>query len=166
MPLSRPSRNRQLLLRAAPFVAAAAAVIAVSACSKPIDPAIKAVMHERHEGFEAIGDHFKKVADTLKAGGGLDAETGEAARAISAASTKLVDWFPAGSGPETGAKTDAKAAIWENPDDFTAKREDFVTAAAKWAQTVDANDASGFAAQFKDVGATCKACHETYREED
>eukprot|EP00456_Euglypha_rotunda_P058476 TRINITY_DN48586_c0_g1_i2.p3 TRINITY_DN48586_c0_g1~~TRINITY_DN48586_c0_g1_i2.p3 ORF type:complete len:105 (+),score=34.56 TRINITY_DN48586_c0_g1_i2:144-458(+) len=69
---------------------AAAATAALAGCSKPkLDPAIEAVMHERHEGFEKIGDNFKLVNDKLKAGGGLDEETAAAARTISVEATKI-----------------------------------------------------------------------------
>lgn len=146
------------------FVATTAA-LAISACSKPkLDPAIQAVMHERHEGFEKIGDNFKLVNDKLKAGGGLDEETAAAARTISIEATKVANWFPQGSGPETGAKTQAKAEIWSNTDDFGAKREAFVTESARWVQLADAGDAAGFAAQTKTVGGTCKGCHDDYRQ--
>jgi cytochrome c556 len=141
------------------------ATAALAGCNKPkLDPATEAVMKERHEGFEKIGDNFKLVNDKLKAGGGLDEETAAAARTISVEATKIANWFPQGSGPETGAKTEAKADIWSNQDDFGKKREDFVTESARWAQLADAGDAAGFAAQAKTVGGTCKACHDSYRQ--
>ncbi len=143
------------------------AATALVACSKPkLDPAIEAVMHERHEGFERIGDNFKLVNDKIKAGGGLDPDTAAAARVISVESTKIARWFPQGSGPETGAKTGAKAEIWQNQDDFGQKRENLVTESARWVQLADAGDSAAFVAQTKTVGGTCKGCHDTYRKKD
>ncbi len=141
---------------------------AVAACSKsePLAPELKQAMEARHEGFEAIGDAMKKIADTLKAGGSLNPELAAAAATIKQHSVELVDWFPAGTGPESGRKTEAKAEIWQQPEVFAEKREAFVAEAAKLAALADANDAEGFAGQVKNLGGTCKGCHDDFRAKD
>lgn len=144
------------------------ALTAAAACKQqqPLDPALEKAMKERHDGFEAMGDSFKKIMDTLKGGGALNAELAAEARKINAAAPRLADWFPAGSGPESGRKTEAKAEIWQKPEAFTEKREAFVAEAGKLAALADANDAAGFAEQVKAVGNTCKGCHDDFRTED
>ncbi|WP_348674827.1 cytochrome c [uncultured Abyssibacter sp.] len=149
------------------LVPAFALTAALAACGggTPTDPAMAEVMHERHEGFEEIGDAFKTIMDKLKAGESLDAEMAEAAKTINGYAPELETWFPEGSGPEAG-KTDAKAEIWQQPQEFAESREAFVMAAAKFAELAEAGDAEGFAAQAREVGSTCKGCHDTFREDD
>lgn len=148
--------------------AAAIALCAIAACNKqpPLDPALAEAMHTRHEGFEHIGDSMKKIADTLKGGGSLNPDLVDAAHKINELAPQLKDWFPAGSGPETGRKTGAKPEIWTQPDEFALKRETFVTEAAKLSELADANDAAGFAAQVPALGKACKGCHEEFRNKD
>ncbi len=148
------------------FVIALAAG-ALAACSRPADvaPEIAQAMKARHDGFEAIGDAFKRINDALKAGGALDAELAQAADTIARQSTQLVDWFPVGSGSEAG-KTEAKAEIWIQPERFAERRESFVAEAGKLAALAAAGDAEGFAAQVKAVGASCKGCHDNFRAKE
>ena len=137
----------------------------VTACQggPDLDPALQKAMHDRHEGFEDIGDAMKKIADTLKGGGALNPDLAKAAKKINELAPQTKTWFPAGSGPETGRKTGAKAEIWTQPDLFAEKRDAFIAAADKLATLADANDAAGFAAQVGELGQTCKGCHETFR---
>lgn len=152
---------------ARPLFALGLAAAALAACSRPaqVAPEIAQALKTRHEGFEAIGDAFKRINDTLKAGGALDADLAQAAGDIARQSTQLVGWFPVGSGPEAG-KTEAKAEIWTQPDAFAEKREAFVAEAGKLAALAAAGDAEGFAAQVKTVGGTCKGCHDNFRAKD
>lgn len=59
-------------------------------------------------------------------------------------------------------KSEARPAIWEDWDGFSAKAND-MQQAAKQLGLVTAED--GFEAAFRVVGQTCTACHETYRIE-
>lgn len=70
------------------------------------------------------------------------------------------DQFPAGS--EVGLETEASPKIWENMADFKAKSAALVTAAEAQLAAMPA-DQAGVGAAMKAVGATCGACHETYR---
>lgn len=149
------------------FVSALALASVLAACGggTPTDPAIAKVMEERHEGFETIGDSFKGIMDKLKAGESLDEDMAAAAMTINEYAQKLETWFPEGSGPEAG-KTEAKAEIWQQPEEFAAKRETLVSRAAKLAELAAAGDAAGFAAQAKELGGACKGCHDQFRQKD
>ncbi len=142
--------------------------LALVACSKgpSLPPEIQQAMDARHEGFEEIGGAFKKINDALKAGGSLDADLAAAARTINARAQQVSGWFPQGSGPESGRKTDARAEIWQQPDAFAQRREAFVTEAGKLAELAAAEDAAGFAEQVRAVGGTCKGCHDDFRAKD
>ncbi|NKF21221.1 c-type cytochrome [Solimonas marina] len=147
---------------------AVASVFAIAAChQKPqVDPAIEAAIKTRHDGFKQIGGAMKKIGDTLKSGGSLNPELTEAAHTMNQEAVKIKDWFPAGSGPESGLKTGAKPEIWEKPDEFAQKRDALVTEVGKLTAAADAGDAAGFAEQVPAVGQACKSCHEEFRNKD
>jgi cytochrome c556 len=68
--------------------------------------------------------------------------------------------FPVGS--ESGHDTEARATIWENPEDFQQKMDDFgvavdaaIAAAPTSVETLDP--------ALKKILGTCKGCHDDYR---
>lgn len=144
---------------------AASCVLALGACNKQpqVDPRIKQVMEQRHEGFEAIGEAFKTLNDAVKSGAGLTDDVKKAAHTIEGYAPQLADWFPPGSGPETGIDTEARAEIWQKPEEFAEKREAFAAEAARLGELADGGDAAAFAAQVKELGGRCKACHDRFR---
>jgi cytochrome c556 len=92
--------------------------------------------------------------------------------AVSAAAAKVNEyaglmgtWFPPGTGPETGVKTEAKANIWTDRATFDTKLATLQTEAGKLV-TATATDAAAFKAQFGATGGACKGCHEVFREEE
>ncbi|MCB2088005.1 MAG: cytochrome c, partial [Sphingomonadaceae bacterium] len=119
----------------------------------------------RHEWFEELGDAFKVLMRASKSDTPDMAAVKEATALAQAKSNDLPGLFAPGTGPDAG-KTEAKANIWETPDDFMAKAKDFQLAAAALNAAAQADDVEGFKAAFGKTGGTCKACHETYREED
>ncbi|MCB2076539.1 MAG: cytochrome c [Novosphingobium sp.] len=123
------------------------------------------MMKDRHEWFEEMGDSFKVLNRQVKSDSPDMAAVKEATALIAAKSGELPSRFAPGTGPEAG-KTEAKANIWENPDDFMAKAKDFHTAALALDTVAQAGDVAGFKEGFGKTGGTCKACHDTYREED
>jgi cytochrome c556 len=122
-------------------------------------------MHNRHEWFEEMGDSFKLLARQSKADAPDMAVVKEASAVIAGKAPKLPGLFAPGTGPDVG-KTEAKANIWETPDDFMAKAKDFHAAAIALNTVAMSGDAAGFKEAFAKTGGTCKACHDTYREED
>lgn len=114
----------------------------------------------RHDNFHRLGGDFKAIADQLKGEApDLALIKAKAADAKTVVST-MASWFPAGSGVESGEKTEAKAEIWSDAAGFAAKREAFQAEVAKLAA---AGDLDAVKAQFKATGEACKACHISYR---
>ena len=62
--------------------------------------------------------------------------------------------FPAGSGPEAGVPSNARAEIWSDRAGFEARAADYAAAADRLAE---------LAAQWAVVRATCQACHDGYK---
>jgi cytochrome c556 len=123
------------------------------------------LLHERHENFETIGKNFKAIMDEMKAGTPASEKAVAAINTVYSVGDGIDTWFPEGSGPEAG-KTEAKAIIWAQPEDFDEKITAFKAAVAGLKAAGDAGDGELISASFKTVGGTCKACHDTYREED
>lgn len=82
--------------------------------------------------------------------------------AIAAWAAQMPSLFPPGS--DKGSKpTKAKPEIWTNWAEFEKDAGNLHTAALKLADLAKANDTAGFAAQLKEVGAACGACHKAFR---
>ena len=94
--------------------------LGLTACGNPDTPAGRAA-DARHENFEAIGDAAKAVADQLKEAKPDVAKIQSAAATINGFAPKVESWFPAGSGPADGIKTEALQAIWDKPAEFKAE---------------------------------------------
>jgi cytochrome c556 len=124
-----------------------------------------ALMKERHEGYERIGDAMKVISRELKAGSPNLAPVRQNAAIIASLAPKVQGWFPAGTGPDVG-KTDARAEIWAKPDDFAAKARGFAQAAQAFQAAASGNDLAAIRSAHGNLGKSCKACHDLYRAED
>jgi len=75
----------------------------------------------------------------------------------------LIEGYPAGSA--TGATTRAKAEIWQNMDDFKQLMTAMENKATALATAAKSGDQAKSVAAFKDLGGSCKACHDKYRSD-
>jgi cytochrome c556 len=165
-PQSSQADNAQANMGAAaqPAATAAASVVTPVPMDAVSGDQVKTVMHERHEGMEAIGKASKAIKRALDASP-ADLETARAnAAKIADLSQKAGGWFHAGTGPDVG-KTGAKPEIWQNQQDFTGKLGDFQKAAAAFQAAAAGTDVDAIKASFGDLGKSCKACHDKYRKE-
>lgn len=121
------------------------------------------LMHERHENMESLGDETKKINRQLKSSSPDVGAIRQSAARILQLAPELVSWFPEGTGPETG-KTHAKPEIWQRPQDFATKANDFVRAAEDFDSAARSGDLGQVQASFAALGKSCKACHDPYRE--
>jgi cytochrome c556 len=124
----------------------------------------KSVMHERHEGMEAIGKANKAIKRELD-GPSPDLATVRASAAkIADLSQKASGWFHAGTGPDVG-KTGAKPEIWQNTQDVAGKLAAFQKAAAAFSSTAAGTDADAIKTSFGQLGQACKASHDNSRSD-
>ena len=123
-----------------------------------------AVMHQRHEGMEKIGDTNKLLRREVTSSAPFMPAVKSGAATIAGLSKRASGWFPAGTGPDVG-KTGAKPEIWANPRDFAAKLHNFQVAAQAFNQAAGSGDMAAIKARYSDLNRTCKACHDTYRSE-
>jgi cytochrome c556 len=139
---------------------AAPAPAAASADGAPAD--VAAFMKTRHENYEDIGRNMKVLQDNMKAAEPDMPAVTAAATAIKGYADQMATWFPAGTGPESGIETEAKANIWTDRATFEAAVAKLQEESGKLAAVTDA---AGFKAQFPATGMSCKGCHDVFREE-
>ena len=121
-----------------------------------------ALMKERHENYERIGKAMRAAKKGID-GNDLPAVR-TAAATINELAPKAQSWFPQGTGPDVG-KTDAKAEIWKQPEQFALAMRDLREAAAEFNHTAQGNDLAAIKAAHANLGKTCKSCHERFRTE-
>lgn len=120
----------------------------------------------RQAGFKKLGKAFKAMSDQLRSGDPDMSILQSAAASVPEITSGIETWFPAGTGPESGIKTDALPAIWEKPEDFAQKAGNFKAAAMALAAAGQTGDVAAITAAFRTTGGTCKACHDSYRLDD
>lgn len=133
----------------------------LTACDPP--PTNKDVT-ARQTNFKAIGDAFKIVTDQVKTGQPDLDKVRPAATELVTRVGQIKDHFPVGSGPESGAKTKAKAAIWTNTGEFEKDRSAAVDAVADLDAAASAGDLAALSKTSAALGETCKTCHTQFRE--
>ena len=151
-----------------PITDAAADAAKAATAALPAQPIAKdraaAFMHERHEKYEKLGDAMKAVSRELKGDQPDLAAVHKNAGIIAAFAPQIPSLFPPGTGPHAG-KTEAKAGIWQKPEDFLAKSSTFTAAARAFNSAAQGTDLAAIRAAHGTMGKTCKACHDLYREE-
>ena len=127
-------------------------------------PEIEQIMKERHENFEHMGEAFEDIDREIKRASPDIGRIQRHAGQIDVWAQDQIHWFPVGSGPESGIKTDAKAEIWERPTEFKALQDEFVIEARELKNIADNSPVDMLAAQIHKTGEVCSQCHETYRK--
>ena len=120
------------------------------------------IVAQRQAGFKAIGAATGEVKKVIDAGGDLTTVAAKASE-ISAFAKQMPALFPVGSGPESGAKTRALPAIWENKSDFDASAGILGREADKLEMALKANDKAASATAFAAMTGQCGNCHRPYR---
>lgn len=147
------------------FLLGLSLALGLSACGEPDSPGAR-LAHERHENFETIGDAFKEINDELKQGAPDVAKLRVFSATIAGLAPKVETWFPKGSGPRDGVKTDALQTVWTDPGEFQRATQRFTAAATNFDALAKAGDIAGMRDAAKSLGGACKACHDRFREED
>jgi cytochrome c556 len=153
-------------LAVAVFVVAGLTV-GLAALRASAGPAEVAQIKPRQDKLRDMGGAQKAINDELKKGR-LDWDNTilPNAQTIKDRSGYLLNWFPKGSGPESGVKTYALPAIWQKNDDFVKLGKAAQAEAAKLNQVAQSRDGNALKAQMETMGKACKACHDSYRSPD
>ena len=153
--------SNRLMLAALP-----ALVLGLAACKGQPDTPEGRMAHQRHENFEAIGDAYKGITDELQKDAPDFVLIRTNADIIDGFAPKVATWFPKGTGPNDGVVTDALDTIWTKPEQFQQAATRFVDESAHFKSLVQGGDAAVLSKAAGELGATCKNCHDTFREKD
>jgi cytochrome c556 len=161
------------------FGAALLAACLVASCDAKTAPAayhgddalpngmtVKEQIEARQHNLKDLGGAFKAVNNQLKTPTPQLEEIKLATQEIAAHSQEIANWFPAGTGPDAGVKTAARADIWTDAATFKADAEAFAAIAAKLNATAQAGDFPALGEDAKATGAACKKCHDAFKTED
>jgi cytochrome c556 len=146
-------------------VGSAIAIIAVMSftalhADAPATPA--EVQKARHDHYHELGETNKAVRDLSRTSNPDFAALEKAAEYIVEASINQGQWFPKGSGPEAG-KTRALPEVWTKPAEFVAAQKMFSDRAPTLLAAAKAKDVDAVRRAYREVGASCKNCHDTFR---
>lgn len=123
-------------------------------------------IEQRQENFEAIGDAFKAIRSQLEGGSPDVAVIQASATEINERAQKVPNYFPEGSSVEAGYDTEALAAIWEKPEEFSKAANNFIEASNGLKTAAESGDAAAVGSAAKILGGSCKACHDKFRVDD
>ncbi|WP_417206710.1 c-type cytochrome [Antarctobacter sp.] len=115
---------------------------------------------KRMDSMKATGEAMKVLGNMAKGMAPFDAEAARAAAtevAEQAALTPVLFDTHA-----TDPKSEAKAVIWQDFEDFTAKAEELESVALDVSTSLDSAEDLGPA--LAELGSACKACHSVYRK--
>ncbi|MDA7418812.1 cytochrome c [Xenophilus arseniciresistens] len=113
----------------------------------------------RQATLKEMQQNFKKVADMASGREDFDAKVAETASARAAELIKL-PWAGFGPGTEGGK---ASPAIWKEQDKFMAAASRAEGEVAKVAAAAKTGNLDAIKAAVGGAGASCKACHDMYR---
>ncbi|MCX7283598.1 MAG: cytochrome c [Novosphingobium sp.] len=140
-------------------------VLAVVGLATPLLAAPADSIASRIAGYRDLGAAFKSVNDSLRAPSPDTGKLKAAAQTIRASAAHQYKWFPRGTGPEAGVKTAAKAAIWTNSAEFKKAQDAFAAKAIAFEGVAASGDEAAIRSASRVLGATCKSCHDQFREE-
>lgn len=145
------------LIVAAAVLAATASAQAQSAFAKPED-AVK----YRQAAFTVLGAHFSRIGAMVQGRVPFDAKAAQDNAAIVVAMSTL-PW--AGFTPDTqNLKSRTKPEAWMEMDKVRAGADKMVKAVAELQAAARTGNLDAVKKTFGEAAATCKACHDAYRE--
>lgn len=146
---------------AAVVALAAASIAAVAVAATPAE-----TIKERQANYKKMGKAMKAMLDENKKPAPDLAVYKASAATIDELAPKVPSWFPAGTGPEAGVKTEALPVIWTKGDDFKKAAANFATQAHAFKVAADGGKVEEIKAAFPKLGGACKACHDQFKAKD
>lgn len=146
--------KKKILMFSAALATVAAVAVPAQAQFAKAEDAVK----YRQSAFTLMSNHMGRLAAMAKGERPFDAAAAQAsARVIQTVGQLPWDAFPAGS-TSKGIKGDP----WKNAADFKQRADRFLAESAKLPEA--AATLEGLRKQVGATGASCKGCHDEYRE--
>ena len=149
-------------ITSAAVAAAVAASFAVSAIAATPAETIK----DRQGHMKQIGKATKAVFDELKKPDPSIATFQASGKTLDELAPQVPNWFPAGTGPEAGVKTEALPVIWTKNDDFKKAAANLATQAHAFNLAAQSGSLDQVKAAAPKLGGACKACHDQFKAKD
>ena len=144
----------------------AAATCAVPAVAQDAK-AIKRAIEYRQGVFRVVGWDIGPLGAMAKGKIPFDAaEFAKRAERMAEMAPRALEGFPDGTASVDGTPTRANDKIWSDRAGFEAAMDDFVKASAAMAQVAGGGDEGAMKGALGDLGKTCKACHDEYRNKE
>jgi cytochrome c556 len=114
----------------------------------------------RQAGLQLISSHFGRMQPVIKGQAPYDAAAIKANVEL-LKTLSVLPWAGFVEGSQAG--TSAKPDIWTDAAGFKAAQAKFEGAVDKLSVAASSGDLDRVRVAFGDVGASCKACHDSYR---
>src|SRR4051812_40856792 len=130
----------------------------------PDPAAVQNVVDARVAKYKQIGKANKAIRDELTQSQPNLANVQANARVIEALAKQIPSWFPRNSGQQPGVKSEALPIIWQQVPAFKQRAGGLAGAAHQTAAAAASGNLAATQAAASNIGAACKACHDTFRE--
>jgi cytochrome c556 len=140
-----------------------AGAVAASAASIAIAATPAETVATRQNNFKQIGRAQKAISDELKKPSPDVAVIRASTQALAGLAPNVNRWFPRGSGAESGAKTGALPAIWQQTPRFNNNAAQLTNAVRGLQRAAASGNVDQIKAAFPAVGGACKGCHDTFK---
>lgn len=149
-------KSLPLWFSAAAFLTAVSSVPAVFAADS------KDQIEHRKAIMEGAAGHLSAIFSTLKDPGKFADNYQFHADSLYTLAKISADTFPEGSDK---GKTKASADIWAKPDEFKQAVDAFIDTTEGLSQAAKTDDIGALVAAAKEVGGSCKGCHDDFKED-
>ena len=146
------------LITAALAAAALTAAAGIAVAATPAE-----TVAARQNNFKQMGRAQKMLGDELKKPSPDVAVLRASAQTIATFAPQVNRWFPRGTGKESGARTGALPAIWQQTPRFNTSAGQLAGAAANLQRAAASGNVAQIRAAAPAVGAACKGCHDTFK---
>lgn len=114
----------------------------------------------RQSALTLIGSHFGRMAPVVKGETDFNADQIKANVAVLKTLSTL-PWDAFGKGTEGG---NARPEVWSDAQGFKQAQDKFKASVEQLSAAADTGDLARVRAAFGDTAASCKACHDSYRQ--
>ncbi|HEY5008709.1 MAG TPA: cytochrome c [Caulobacteraceae bacterium] len=150
-------------MRTKAILTGAAVALALAAAGAALAADMAGVIQARQTHYKAIGAASKGIYDELNKPAPQATVIQGYAHQLNTLAPQIPTWFPVGSGPEAGVKTQAKAEIWSQPAAFKTAADGFAAAAHHFDATAAAGDIGAIRAEYPTLTKACGNCHTQFR---
>lgn len=117
----------------------------------------------RSSNFKQMGRAQKALLDELKKSSPEIGVIRTSANTIASLAPQVSRWFPRGTGKESGVKTGALPAIWQQTARFNGSANQLTSAARNLQRAAAGGNLAQVRAGAAAVGGACKGCHDTFK---